>query len=319
MLGSLFKDRELESTEAYYQARRAFEIDPDQDFLRVKSRIGLAGALVYAQMYFSNQSRYKRFRRQIELHKNSSNSLNQEHDVLLVLPPRGTLPNEVIQEMLRQSMGLSTSAGFAYVTHAKLNSDRVIDGARRLHKLILEKKKLNRKVIMVSFSYGSAFVRVLLDQSSQQDLSPLRGWVNLSGLIFGSPLYNCSNKMSVFFKSTPSQRTFSCEQKHFKVPMKSQKFKSVHFLGLKSSLTGVEWRHREKLRAWGPGDGFIPFAPYRKLDHTVVPLLDQGHVINLNQMSMTYIRTLSSMVSTLPMASGSLPQPKLGGFDFIES
>ncbi len=319
MLGSFFKNRELESTDAYYQARRAYDIDPDQDFVRVKNRIGLAGAMVYAQIYFSNQNRYKRFRREIELHKENSNRLNRDFDVLLVLPPRGSLTQPVIQQMKRQSMGLATSAGFSFVSQAQLNTDRVIHGAKRLHQLILEKKRQNRKVLLVSFSFGSAFVRVMLDKSEASDLTPIKGWMNLSGLIFGSPRFDCSNKVRMFFNTTPSQRTFSCEQNHFKNKIHNHKIKTVHFLGLKSSLSNNEWRDREKLRAWGPNDGVIPFSPYQSLQQPVIPLLDQGHVIDLSKLSMTFIQTLSSMVSTLPVPDRSLGHAQLKGMDFIST
>jgi hypothetical protein len=318
MLSHLFSSQELLASEAYYQARRSYEIDPNQDFVRVKSRIGLRASIIYAQMYFADQPRYKRFRRAIELHKFQRNQQNKNYDVLIVLPPRGLLPKEWTQAMLRQAMGLATSAGFAHISQAQLNTDRVLLGAKRLHQLIKEKNRQQRRVIVVSFSYGSAFARVLFDQSSPRDLQGIQGWVNLAGLIFGSPRYNCSNKVRLFFSSTPAQRTFSCEQQYFKTPMRRQNFQSLHFLGMQSQMSEAEWRMREKLRAWGPNDGVISFAPFQKLEQTVIPLPDQGPLINLDQMSMTFICSLSSLVSTLPMktkTSAVFEQPETS---FIE-
>lgn len=317
MLGSFFKNRELESTDAYYQARRSYQMDPLQSFTKVKNRIGLAGSIVFSQIYFSEQVLYKKFRREIELHRNVTNSLNQDFDVLIVLPPRGSFNTAIVQHMLRQTMGLATSAGFAFVSQAQLNTDRVIHGAKRLHQMILEKKRQGRKVILVSHSFGSAFVRVMLDKSDPKDLDGIQGWVNVSGMIFGSPLYDCSNKVKMFFSSTPSQRTFSVEQSHFKNRLRRQKFKTVHFLGLKSQMSPAEWRDRERLRAWGPNDGMIPYEPYKHLNQTVVPLLDQGHLVDLNQISFTFVRTLSSMVSTLPVLQKPVVNSEISDFKLV--
>ncbi|MEO0337487.1 MAG: hypothetical protein AAF202_13920, partial [Pseudomonadota bacterium] len=129
MLGNLFKEKSLDFADAYYQARRSFKINPQQDFISVKNRIGLTAATTYAQIYFSGLSRYKKFRRELDLHSQEINRKNHEFDVLIVIPPRGLIPQRLTQQMLRQTMGLATSAGFSYVSHAQLNSDRVLDGA----------------------------------------------------------------------------------------------------------------------------------------------------------------------------------------------
>jgi len=313
MIGSLFKNKSLDYSEAYYQAQRAYKIDPNQDFVRVKSRIGLTAAATYSQIYFSNQMRYKRFRRDLEIHQMHANALNGDYDVLVVLPPRGSLAKGQIEVLLRQTMGLAISAGFDFVSQAQLNTDRVLHGAKRLHNLVLEKKKAGRKLIIVSYSYGSAFVRVMLDNSRPEEVSHIKGWTNLSGMIFGSPLFHCSDKMELFSSTTPSQRTFSSEQKYFLKKMNTHGIKTIHFLGMKNneSLNRAELRQRDRLRAWGPSDGYIPFASYQNLDQTVVPLFDQGHLIDLSSLSLTFVRALSSLVSTVPVKKALISEPSI--------
>ena len=230
MLGNLFKEKSLDYADAYYQARRSFQIDPNQDFISVKNRIGLVSATTYAQIYFSNLNRYKKFRRELDLHSQTMNAKNHDYDVLIIVPPRGSVPQRVIQHMIRQTMGLSTSAGFSFVSTARLNTDRVLHGAKRLKNLILEKKKAGRKLILVSHSFGSAFVRVMLDNSESHEVEHVKGWVNLSGLVFGSPLFNCSDKKTLLNSTTPSQRTFSSEQKYFRGTPNIHQLKVVHFL-----------------------------------------------------------------------------------------
>ncbi len=313
MIFDLFKDKSLDYSSAYYQAQRSFEIDPKQNFIDVKNRLGLIGASTYAQIFFANQTRCKRFRRELDLHSQSRNALNHEHDVMIVLPPRGSLNQQIINRMLRQSLGLATSAGFAYVSHAQLNTDRVLSAAKRLQQMVLEKKKSGRKLILVSHSYGSAFVRVMLDNCKDSEVDHVKGWLNFSGLIFGSPLFHCSDRTRWVKGVKPWQRTFSSEQRYFRHNPKTHNVKTIHFLGMKNNetLSRYEVKMREHLRAWGPSDGLVPFAPYAKLEQTVVPVFEQGHLIDLSQMALSFVRSLSATVSTLPMPITGLERNSL--------
>lgn len=318
MLTDLFREKSFDDSQAYYRARRAYQNDPTQDFVRVKNRIGLAAAGVYAQIYFANQTRYKRFRRELDLHQSVTNHANKDFDVLIVAPPRGSLRADVIQRFVRQSMGLATSAGFSYVSQAQLNTDRVLHGARRLYNLVREKKKAGRQLLIVSHSFGSAFVRVMFDQVDKNERNHIKGWMNISGLIFGTPLFDCSDKKSFFNKTSAWQRTFSCEQRYFHGQPQTQGVKTLHFLGMKNdqTLTRAELKQRQHLKAWGPNDGLLTYSPYQHLDQTVVPLFDQGHLVDLSQMSMTFVRSLSAMVSTLPQNSIQSGQ-QLAHHDFL--
>ncbi len=304
MIREMLGSTSLNEAEDYFRALKSYQVDPAQDFQRVKGRIGLMASITYAQMFFTNQNTYKRLRRELDLHQRESNPLNQQFDVLIVLPPRGTLNKRALENFRKQSLGLSMSAGFAHVSHAQLNSDRVLHGAHRLLKLVAEKKSANRKLIIVSYSYGSAFVRAMLDQCQADEISHVKGWVNLSGLIFGSPLFDCSDKRGLLSRTSAAQRTFSSEQRYFLRPLQTHHLKVVHFLGMKNSesLSRREYRERERLRAWGPNDGVVCFSRYQKLEQPVVPLGDQGHLLNLAYFSSTFVRTLSSIVSTIPMA-----------------
>jgi hypothetical protein len=299
---SFFRNKELDFTDSYYKAQRAFQLDPEQDFNKVKNRLGLEASLLYAQIYFSKQILFKKLRREMELHETGQNALNGEHDIVIVLPPHALITQSERQRFLKQCMGLATSAGFTRTSQALLNTESVLFGAQRLGRLLSDKKAQGRKVILISYSFGSAFVRVLLNQWDSEDLSHIKGWMNLSGVIFGSPLFHCSDKKQFLSPQKSFCRAFANEQKYFTQKLQTHHLKVVHFLGLKSgeSLSRSERKQRERLRAWGPNDGIMDFAPYQKINQAVVPLLDQGHFIDLSLLSMTATRTLSLMVSPLP-------------------
>lgn len=318
MIKELFFNDGSADSDNYYQALRAFRIDPNQNFIDVKSRIGLGPATAYAQMYFANLKSYKRLRRELELHQRESNPANRGVDILIVLPPHGTIPRSSLTNFLRQSMGLCTSGQFALISHAQINTDRVVSGAQRLSRLILEKRKNKRKLLIVSYSFGSAFVRVMLDRLEAEDLSPIKGWFNISGLIFGSPRFHCSDRRGILNAMSTSQRSFSSQQNYFHGPLNTRGIKTVHALGIHNGtqLSFRNDRKREYLRAWGPNDGLISFASYQKLDQPVIPLFDQSHEINLAPMASTFVRTLSSMVSTVPVRDSFLPSDQ-GTLDFV--
>ena len=305
MIKELFLTDSQEDPNNYYQAMRAWKIDPNQEFIKVKGRIGFWPSQTYAQMFFAESRLYKKLRRELELHQRESNPANHDHDVVIVLPPQKALSKTSIQQFLRQSMGLCTVGQFAFVSHAQVNSDRVISGAKSLSRIISEKRKSGRKLLIVSYSYGSAFVRVMLDRLTPEERAPIKGWLNISGLIFGSPRFHCSDRFSLINSTSSWQRSFSSEQNYLTAPLNTYGIKTVHFLGVKggANLSYREKKKRESLKAWGPNDGVVSFSPYQRLDQPVLPLFDQGHEVDLRPLASTFVRTLSSMVSTLPLKS----------------
>ncbi len=321
MFERFFREKSLNDSESYYSALKAFKLDPNQNFIDCKNRLGLQAATHYSQLYFTHHNRYKRFRREIELHRQESNPLNKEVDVIIVLPPDKTIPKTQTRRFLRQSMGLCMSGQFMYVSPAQLHTDRPLLGAKRLYELVKEKKNNGRKCLIISYSFGSAFVRVMLDNMSEEEANHIKGWVNVSGVIFGSPLFHCSDKKSLFNNVSGSQRSFSIEQKYFHNRLDTKGIKTVHLLGLKcdSTLGYQEWRRREALKAWGPNDGILSFEPYRVLEQPVIPFVDQGHGISLDGFSSTFVRMLSSLVSTLPPKGTDIQYSSINQLTFDEN
>lgn len=262
----------------------------------------MEGSYSYAQLYFAGTMAMKRFRRELELHHKEYNQLNNQYDIVIVEPPHQFFRRGIVQKTIRQYSILALSGGFGLVTTSNLNTDNAIEGGRKLFKLIEDKRKAGRKVLLISFSYGSAFVRIMLDHMQSHDVGIIKGWLNLSGLIFGSPRFHCSDKKSIFGVSR-ALRSFSSEQRYFTTPFDPKGIKVVHGLGLNPlhNLSRADVKAREYLRAWGPNDGLIPFASYQKLTGPVLTVPGQGHIIDVANMASTFVRSLSSMVSTIPL------------------
>jgi len=313
LLRSLFFKSEYSEAESYYQALRCFRRDPDQDFAAVKRHLGLDVATIYAQLYFQNQKNHQRFRREIELHSGEYNQLNSQIDVLVVAPSQKMLPSHLIKQLSKQASSLATSAGFMYVTQAQLHSNNVLEGARRLQRILRDKSKQGRQVILVSFSFGSAVVRVLLDHLSTSETKMIKGWLNASGLIFGTPRFHCSDKKSFYNSVNIDMRSFSCEQTYFQKPLDTKGIKTVHMLAVKlpKDMMLIEQRNCSFLKAWGPNDGLVPFRDYQNLQAPVIPVMGQNHLIDFASVASLYVRSLSSMVSTLPQQKRFLPEPKI--------
>lgn len=295
------KNQNIES-DSYMRALREYKKLSSQDFNNVQKRLGLDGATCFSHLYFSGTSYFKRFKKELELHSMEYSLDNNDHEIIIVVPD-SRLGNELqndrlVQQIIKHSIG----SGFLEVTRVDLKSISAIDGARQLAKYLKERKK-RRKVILASFSHSSASVRIMLDQLESDSLSKIKGWVNIAGLIFGSPLYFCSKKRSgIFGKNVELMRSYSSEQKYFLKPLRESSVKTVHFIGTKvSSQMGiVEKRRYGFLKPWGPNDGMIAFSSYQRLKAPVVSVMGQGHFIDLDSVEITFKRSLCSIVGLVP-------------------
>ncbi len=292
---------------SYYKAIKAYKNNPQQDFSRLRAEIGLAAATEYAHIYFSNLKTNLKFKRELEIHSFEYNQLNSQVDVIIVPPPRALISDEAYKRYIKPLSALVTSCGFAHVSILDLKVDSVLEGARGLHKQVQEKIRGSKKFIIISTSYGSGIVRTMMDHASQQELSAIKGWINLSGLIFGSPRFHCSDKTFWPQKNSRLQRSFSSEQTYFLSPFKDYGIRTVHFLGLQLGSEPSENRsEREFLKAWGPNDGLVPFYRYQNLSQPVVSFANEGHWISIVDHASLFVKTLSSMVSVIPVDKRAL-------------
>ncbi len=300
----------------YYKAIKAYKLNPQQDFSRLRSEIGLDAATEYAHLYFSHLKLNQKLRREIELHPYEYNQLNSSVDVMIIPPPHALITEEIFKKHIQPFSPLATSCGFAHVSLLEMKVDSVHEGARRLLKVIQDKAKNQKKVLLISLSYGSAFVRLMLDHANETEKASVKGWMNLSGLIFGSPRFHCSDRAFWTQKVSRLQRSFSSEQKYFLTPLSNLDVKTIHFLGLQiGQQQGANRKEREYLKAWGPNDGLVPFYRYQNLTHPVFSFAGDGHWISISDHASFFAKTMSAMVSVLPVDQRKVNRALSAKFD----
>ena len=277
------------------QALRFFKTNPNEDFVKVKDSMGLEAATFYAHFYFSNQRSFKNFRHGLKFHSEGMDPLHSQYDVLLVMPPSSLLNKKKVAFVSRCCSLLAVSAGFRSVSHAHLETNSVLDGASDLRQIILKRQKMGSRLILVSFSYGSAFLRVALDLLGSGGIHSIKGWFNISGLVFGSPRFHGSAR-GFYYDYLSGRSDFSSEHKYFSSHWDSP-VKTVHVLAM-GGRTFLEKTHQNFLERWGPNDGLICFADYQNAKGPVISLPGQNHFVDMRVIDSVYIRSLSSMVNS---------------------
>lgn len=292
---------------AYFKAIRLFQAQPHLDLRVVRSEIGLDAATQYAQLQFNQKSSVIKLKKQLDRSSAEIYRLNSHCDVIVVPPPKKLISAEIHRLHLQPLSALVTSCGFRHVSLLEMSVDSVLEGARKLERVLEEKQRQGRPFILISQSFGSAMVRALFSHWEDQEVPHLRGWLNLSGLIFGSPLFHCSDRVRLWGSHSLLQRSFSSEQRYFSEPVQWHGVRVVHALGLRwgSQLSRTARSEVEYLKAWGPNDGVIPFAHYQQLVEPVLALAGEGHWISIQRQATLIAGVLSSFVSTLPERSVS--------------
>ena len=128
-----------------------------------------------------------------------NSELNKEIHLLIVPPPSGVSERQYRAQSIPAIERIAYSCGFLRVRQLLLKEETVVEGALKLKRVLQRSQREGKKVVIVSFGEGSAYVRYCMDQAP--DIHQfVKGWLNLSGLIFGSPFYNCSNRKRLFVK-----------------------------------------------------------------------------------------------------------------------
>ncbi|MCB0377249.1 MAG: hypothetical protein KDD33_02035 [Bdellovibrionales bacterium] len=302
------KDEILEP-EVSLKGLQLFRQDPNLDFIKLARKQGLDVASAYAYRYFGQF--LDRFRREMELQTREYNPENAEVDILIVVPD-SSLGFEVYFKKFTQDMArLAYGCGFTRVQQIELRSPSVVDSARQLSKVLQTHAEKERQSILISLSFASATARLALDNLNKEVLSSVRGWLNFSGLIFGSPRYFL-RKQENFFSRGPDLRSYSSEQKYFLKPMSAHSLRSYHFLSMGTShqLSIADQRRRQGLKAWGPNDGFVAFESYKRVLGSVIPIWGQGPFIHLDPVHGLISKALCSLVCPVP--SKLIKGPSLG-------
>lgn len=145
-----------------------------------------------------------------------------------------------------------------------------------------------RKVIFLTHSLAGLELRWLLEKSQKLNID-LVGWLNLSGLIYGTSLPPSSNDwffsaQRYLYNSHPVlpevSRSNSYCYKDLNIP-KDLPLVSVVGFSPSKHFNLAEARRNREMKFWGPHDGFVTLADYLNAPGVVWPIWHEGHYIQV--------------------------------------
>jgi len=221
-------------------------------------------------------------------------------------PWKSLAQNEAYQWQMKN---LAADAGFA-VSYPEIPYRRSIFPNAYYYQDLL-KRFAGRKVIFMTQGLASLEIRWLLERSQQLDIR-VAGWINISGMLYGTSLPPSTGALLQSVKQLIGNdhpvlpevaRANSYCYGDFKFALD---FPMVSLLGFQPSknfsLTDM-MRDRE-LRHWGPHDGFVTHADYLKNPGVVWPLLGHGHYVDLNPLKQNVQAALKWIVES-PMEAAA--------------
>ena len=316
MLGFNFSNSKESAEKSYSKALSLFQKSPGLSFVEALVAIGASAAREFARLAFANKVESKTFLRQsIKLPRPNYEAL-RNLTVLVVTnsqSPRDLAHNKAFYEGAQR---LFSAMHLASVKHVSFDQASVIAGSRRLSNIVDQMQSKQRRLLLVSNSFGSASTRVMADSMDDSALASLLGWVNIGGLINGSPQFHCSDQDSKIRPQAEALRSHSSEQSFFRRPMNLATIPSLHFLGFapSESLWTREGRRYHSILSHGPNDGYIPYDHYRLLNQPVIPVHGFGHHIPFAAAREAIFGFLSSLSFTSRLASPSVDIQKSKSF-----
>jgi len=288
-----------ESDEGRYQAVLSeIEANPNQKLSGIQRKLGLDGATHFHYLQMLGQHRAKAFRSLIRERKQDFSLSHQDIDFLIVRGPKG-IQGAAQKKTAQGLVKLAREAGFKKVDVFQPDNPSLLSGSLELKSIIKKRRERGRQLFICSFSFGSAYFRYALDQGNREFFNHILGWLNLSGMVYGSPRFQLDKKKHWYLaKRSEFLRSFSCENKYFARPVADHIPCTVSFLSsrLSGSMTSGEKKHYHGLRHWGPNDGWICFNDYETMPGFVIPLWGQKHFLNPGRESVILQKTIGYLV-----------------------
>jgi hypothetical protein len=277
---------------------RELHNNPHQDLFDVQKKHGLEAANLFFYRRTLGTQKCKAFRRIIDEQAGDFSLNNHDMTFLIVSTSVGSREKQRAYSE-QQWEEMATDAGFKEIVKFNPQVNSLLDGALQLKKQFQQLTAHKKKVIVASCSHASGFVRFAIDQTPSDELKAIMAWLNVSGVVFGSPRYHCSDKKNFLsLRQNDELRSFSCEQKYFIRPISDKVPAIVSFIGVRGrqSMTAKERKDFFALKHWGPNDGYITFRDYEKMPGFVVPLWGQPHHMNLLNDRKIFQKTMCYLV-----------------------
>lgn len=236
--------------------------------------------------FFKEKENYSQFMSYVDGQRGTIYSKDNSEYVVFVMTHNPWVPRQANEDYQWELKNLATDAGFE-CSFPEIPYRRSIFPNAYYYQDVL-KRFSGRKVIFLTHSLASLEVRWLLERSQQLNIR-VAGWLNLSGLIYGTSLPPSSEDLfysikRIFNEDHPVLPEVARSNSYCYGDFKFEKnFPMVSLLGFKPSkyFSLSEIFRDKELKFWGPHDGFVSHVDYLKNPGIVWPILGQGHNIDL--------------------------------------
>jgi hypothetical protein len=171
------------------------------------------------------------------------------------------------------------------------------------------KRFQGRKVLFLTHGLASLEMRWFLEKTLQVDIDVI-GWLNISGLLYGTSLPPSSNDWFLSAKrflgdEHPVKPEVSRSNAYCYADLKLPKdFPLVSLVGFTPSklFSLSESLRSRELKFWGPNDGYVTLGDYLRTPGVVWPLWKEGHYVNVEgyksriQASLHYLCSEASLI-----------------------
>lgn len=171
----------------------------------------------------------------------------------------------------------------------------------------LLKRWSGRKVVFITHGLASLELRLVLEKSVQLPLRPV-GWLNVSGLLFGTSL--APTDKDTFYRI---KKYFNDEYPVLPEVARSQAFcygplrlsspmPMVHMVALRPQryYHFFESKRKQELNYWGPNDGYVTIADYLQKPGVTWPLWGQNHFIEVEMFKRRMQASIKWMLEQIP-------------------
>ncbi len=197
---------------------------------------------------------------------------------------------------------IAQECGFQTNTVPTLSKGSVSHNTKLVKEAILNEKL--EKVWLVSFSKGSAEIRLALEQlADSPEIQKVQGWISISGVPYGTPLATLKQKnivskavwgatSKVLGVHTNVSKDL-CHEGVLAGPMKiSSKINIIHIVGfpIAPHLHPELIKFYNRLTPYGPNDGLTLLEDYMHIEGKVYPMWGLDHFLRSSTISSVIYR-----------------------------
>ncbi len=282
--------RSTTDLEVSFRAQKIWEQLPNKqitssDLYQIQQAHGYDVACGVLFKAFKQTPQCAEFAKSIEKTKEAYDKSHQ--DVLAVVlvhnPWEAKNQNEDYQWRLKN---MAADAGFDTTLPEMQFRRSIFPNAYYYQELL--KRWAGRRVIMITHGLASLEMRLVLEKSIQLDVDII-GWLNVSGMVYGTSLAPSNKDMfynmkKYFNDEHPVLPEVARSNTFCYNPLKiDPKITTVNIVGLRPQryFYFFEKAQDRNLNYWGPHDGYVTIGDYLNKPGITYPIWGQGHYVQV--------------------------------------